>query len=311
MSLHHEYEHRHYRPREQQRLKIALAITTVTMVVEAIGGYWTHSLALLSDAGHMFSHLFALGISLFAIVIAARPADEQRSFGFYRAEILAALLNGLSVLAVAVWIIIAAYHRLRAPEAIAAGPMFVIAVIGLTVNGATAWLLHDVAGDDLNVKGAFLHVLSDLASSVGVVGAAIAIHFTGWWPADPIVSLIIALVITIWSVNLFKDSIHILLQSTPKGFSSETIAAAIVDNITEVHAVHHIHLWEMTKGMIIMTAHLELDDVPLSQADIIRERAQTFLRERFAIGHASLLVECRRNITPRCGDRATLRPSRP
>lgn len=290
-------DHHHYHEEEQRRLLLSIAITALTMIIEAVGGWWTGSLALISDAGHMFSHLFALSLSYVAILLASRPADETRSFGLYRAEILAALINGITLIAIVGWIGYEAYKRFRHPESIASGPMFVIALIGLAVNGATALILRKVSEDDINVRGAFLHVIGDLFSSVGVVIAAVIIYFTGFWMADPIASVLIAAVIAYWSLGLLRDAVHILLQSTPKGISHKMLEQALVDGISDIEGVHHIHIWELTKGMFVMEAHVELSDVRLSEADAIRRRAQALLRERFGITHASLQLQCTPSIT--------------
>lgn len=282
---------------KKQRFLISIAITAMTMILEALGGWWTGSLALISDAGHMFTHLFALTISYTAVILSMKPATEERSFGLYRAEILAALVNGMTILLIVFWIIYEAYKRFITPEAIQSTPMFVIAVIGLVVNGVTALILHRIVEDDINAKGAFLHVLSDLGSSVGVVIAALIIHFTGWTAADPIASVLIALVIAYWSFGLIRDAVHVLLQSTPKNLSPETIRKTLIQKIPEIQNVHHIHIWELTKNMYVMTAHLDLADMPLSVADSLRHRAQDILHDRFHITHADLQLQCRQNQT--------------
>jgi len=275
---------------EQRRLIISIIITGLTMVLEIIGGLWSGSLALISDAGHMFSHLFALGVSYCAILLACKPPTESQSFGFYRAEILAALANGISLLLIVVWILYEAWNRLQHPQTIAGASMFVIAFIGLVVNAITAALLKDASHRDINIRGAFIHVIGDLGSSVGVVAAAVLIWFTGWTTIDPIVSALIAVVITYWSVKLLWEAVRILLQSTPHALSHERIAAALREEIHQIHDVHHIHVWELTSKMYVLTAHIEIDDMPLSEAEDIRAKAMEVLARRFCITHAS--IEC-------------------
>lgn len=276
---------------EQRRLIISIVITGLTMVLEVAGGIWSGSLALLSDAGHMFSHLFALTLSYFAILIACRPPTEAQSFGFYRAEILAALANGFSLIIIVAWILYEAWERLNNPAMVSGTHMLVIAAIGLIVNAITALLLKDASHHDINIRGAFIHVLGDLGSSVGVVLAAIVISWTGWTPLDPIVSVLIALVILYWSVKLLWDAARILLQSTPKHLSHEKIAGALKEEISEIQSVHHIHVWELTSKMYIMTAHVEVADMMLGEVTALRSRAQEALARRFHITHADLQFE--------------------
>lgn len=276
---------------EQRRLIISIVITGVTMVVEIVGGVWSGSLALISDAGHMFSHLFALGLSYCAILLACRPPTEAQSFGFYRAEILAALANGLALLIIVAWIFYEAWGRIKNPTLVSGMHMLTIASIGLVVNAVTACLLYGVSHHDINIRGAFIHVLGDLGSSVGVVVAAIVISKTGWATLDPIVSVIIAIVILYWSLNLLWDAVRILLQSTPRHLSPDKIAGALVDGIPEIHDVHHIHVWELTSKMYVLTAHVEVADMPLSSVDAIRVRAMGLLAKKFAITHANLEFE--------------------
>lgn len=276
---------------EQRRLIISIVITGLTMVLEIAGGFWSNSLALLSDAGHMFSHLFALGVSYFAILLACRPPTEAQSFGFYRAEILAALVNGFSLLIIVAWIIYEAWERLKNPAAVSGSHMFIIAVIGLIVNAITALLLKDASHRDINIRGAFIHVLGDIGSSVGVVIAAVIISFTGWTLLDPAISVFIALVILYWSMKLLWDAARILLQSTPRHLSIEKIADTLAREIPEIKGVHHVHVWELTSRMYIMTAHIEVDDMRLSDVSALRARAQETLERNFCIAHSDLQFE--------------------
>ncbi|MFH0799147.1 MAG: cation diffusion facilitator family transporter [Pseudomonadota bacterium] len=279
---------------EQRRLIISIVITGITMVLEFAGGFWSGSLALLSDAGHMFSHLFALGVSYCAILLACRPPTESQSFGFYRAEILAALANGLSLIIIAALILYEAWSRLKNPSGISGAHMLIIAAIGLVVNAITAMLLKDASHRDINIRGAFIHVLGDLGSSVGVVIAAVIISLGGPAVLDPIVSALIAVVIAWWSANLLWDAVRILLQSTPKHLSHDKIIVALMDGIPEIRGIHHIHVWELTSKMYVMTAHVEVDDMQLSATESIKARAMELLAKRFAITHANLELETRK-----------------
>ena len=283
---------------EQHRLIISMIITGITMILEIAGGLWSNSLALLSDAGHMFSHLFALGISYVAILLACKPPTESQSFGFYRAEILAALANGISLLIILIWILYEAWQRLHKPETISGVSMFIIATIGLIVNAITALLLKEASHRDINIRSAFIHVIGDLGSSVGVVAAAILILYSGWTPIDPIVSALIALVIAYWSGKLLWEAVRILLQSTPRELSHDRIASALKDEISEIHDVHHIHVWELTSKMYVLTAHVEINDMPLSATEEIRQRIMEILARRFCITHASIEFETNVYKTP-------------
>ncbi|OGQ04595.1 MAG: hypothetical protein A2W61_02900 [Deltaproteobacteria bacterium RIFCSPLOWO2_01_44_7] len=271
-----------------------MVITAVTMLLEFFGGLWTNSLALLSDSAHMFSHLFALGISFVAILFATKEADEVRSYGFYRAEILAALFNGLTLGFIVLWIAYDAIRRFLNPTPIATTEMLVIAAIGLGVNLLTASILKSVATQDLNVKSAFIHMLSDTASSVGIIVAGVLIIYTGKLWLDPLASILIALMIFIWSFRLIKESVHILLESTPKHLSKNQIIATIKKELPEIHHLHHIHMWELTSGLCAFTAHIEIDDVTVSESEKIRKKVNTVLRERFHITHTNLQFECKK-----------------
>lgn len=281
--------------REQKRLLICIWITGATMILEFAGGLWTHSLALISDAGHMFSHLFSLCVSYVAIVIATREADEIRSYGFYRAEILAALFNGLTLLLIVIWIFYAAIQRMIHPTSIATAQMVMIALIGLVVNLSTAFILKSVSGYDLNVRSAFVHMLGDTVSSLGVVVAAIVIGFTGFVWLDPLASILIALVIAIWSIGLLKDAIHILLESTPKHISVEDLTSTLRQAIPQIKDLHHIHIWELTSQMPALTAHVVVEDLKISESEAIRNQVNTILQQRYGITHTNLQFECRRD----------------
>ncbi len=284
-----------YRAKEKQKLTWCLWITGLTMLLELFGGLWTHSLALLSDAAHMFSHLFSLGASFIAIWIATREADETRSYGFYRAEILAALLNGVTLFVIVLWIFYDAVLRFFNPQPIATLEMLTIAVIGLVVNLFSAYLLRGVCGKDLNLKSAFMHMLADTLSSVGIIAAGILIHFTGKLWLDPLASILIAAMILRWSLQLTKDAVHILLESTPKHLKKEEVIEAIQREVPEIHHIHHIHMWELTSHLCAFTAHVEIDDISISQSETLRKRINNVLREHFHITHTNLQFECQKN----------------
>lgn len=276
---------------EQRRLIIAIGVNVAMMLIEFAGGWWSNSLALMSDAGHMLSDVFALGISYCAILLACKSPTESQSFGFYRAEILATLANGLTLIVVVVWILYEAWGRLQHPGAISGPRMLGIAAAGLIVNAITAYVLHDASHHNINVRSAFIHVLGDLGSSVGVVGAALVIWWTGWTPLDPILSALIAVVILWWSMKLLWEAVRILLQSTPRHLSQDRLRDALIEEVQEIRDVHHIHIWELTSHMYVLTAHVVIDDMQLSAVTDIRERACEVLARRFCITHADIQFE--------------------
>ena len=285
------WEAHEHRPREKRHLLLTLVLTGTVMVVEVIGGLMTGSLALLSDAGHMFTHALALIISYGAIAIADRPVSAHRSFGLYRIEVLAALFNSLTMFIVGGVIIFEAINRFLHPRPIQSTEMFVIACIGLAVNLASAVILSRVGHGDLNIRSAFLHMMGDTASSVGVVACAILIHFTGWIQSDPLVSLLIAGIIIYWGYQLLRDSCNILLETTPKHLDVDDVASVICSEIPEVQQLHDIHIWEITSHMYSMTAHALTADIRVSETHNILERISKLVRERFHINHANIQFE--------------------
>jgi cobalt-zinc-cadmium efflux system protein len=294
-----------HRPRERRRLLWAMGLTGVMMVVEAVFGILTGSLALLSDAGHMLTHFLALTVSFFAIVLASRPTSRERSFGLYRAEVLAAVLNGFTMILVTGYIFYEAFLRFRNPVPIATGQMLFVAILGLLVNLATALILWR-AGErnDLNLRSAFLHMLSDTMSSAGIVAAGAVIHFAGGayiW-LDPAVSVAIAFLILLWSWRLLRDSAHVLLESAPRHLTVDEVhdafcADAEVQRLCGEIAggagpdIHDIHVWEITSGMYAMTAHIGLPNHETRKSAPLLARLRAVARERFGIAHAVFEIE--------------------
>ncbi len=285
------YVHTH-RSRERRRLAASMIITAAMMVIEIIGGFWTNSLALLSDAGHMFTHLFALGLSYIAMVLAARPTTQERSFGLYRLEILAAFLNGIVLAGVTCFILYEAVQRLIEPLAIKQGQMLIIASAGLLVNLISAFLLAGVGKDDLNVKSAFLHMVGDAASSVAIIIGAALIHFTGWLRIDSILSALIAAVIGLWSYRLIRDSAHILIEGTPRKLNIAEIRQAFCQSRPEVEDVHDIHVWEITSSMYSLTSHVVVSpQLDVKRLDTLRNDLNHMLDRKFDITHSTFQFE--------------------
>jgi len=273
------------------RLKITLFITAGMMLVEFAGGYIAHSLALISDAWHMFTHSFALGMSFVAILIASRPSSKEKSFGLYRVEILAAFLNGIFLLVVIGVIFWHAFDRLVNPVAINAVQVFWIGLLGLVVNLVCAGVLHGSSHNDLNIRGAYMHMITDTLSSVGVVAAAGIIYFTEWHFLDPLMSIVIGVLILRWAVDFLKDSVNILMESTPKHIRLDEVQSALKKEIPEIRKIHDMHVWEITSNMYSMTAHFIIPDVRVSEGRQIIERANKVLSERFHIEHTNLQLE--------------------
>ena len=282
---------RSHRPAEQRKLLFSMLLTASMMVVEFIGGLLTNSLALISDAGHMLTHASALFISFIAIRLASRPTRSDKSFGFYRLEILAALFNSFVLVIITFWIFAEAYKRFLNPKPIEGLQMFWVACLGLLVNLVTAVILHGSARDDLNVRSAFFHMMGDTLSSVGVVAGALLIFYTGWLWVDPFLSVAICFLILVWGYRLLKDSCHILLESTPRHIKPEEVAQAILDRIKEVRGIHDIHIWEITSKMYAMTAHVAVSDIRVSESKEILDKINRLVEERFEIGHTNIQFE--------------------
>ncbi len=290
---HHHHGDNGYRNLERRRLLAVMILTGSMMIIEVVGGVISNSLALISDAGHMLTHFFALTVSYIAIRIASRPTGPERSFGLYRMEVLAARFNAVTLILITAYIFYEAYHRFLTPEPIAEVQMFVIALAGLIVNLVSAVLLHKASKDDLNVKSAFLHMVGDTASSFGVVGGAVIIYFTGWYIIDPLLSVLIGGVILIWVWGLLRDSIRILLESTPKHIKVAEVENEIRGGFKEVLGVHDIHIWEITSKMYAMTGHVEVEgNKKINELTTLRRQIQKLLDKKFDIGHVNIQFEC-------------------
>jgi cobalt-zinc-cadmium efflux system protein len=266
----------------------ALAMTLAFTAVEVVGGLLTDSLALLSDAAHMVTDNVSLALALFAVWLAAKPASPQRSFGFRRAEVLAALANGVTLVAVSIWIFIEAASRIAHPEPVLGGWMLAIAVVGLLVNVAAALLLRSQRRDSINVEAAFRHVLGDLAGSLGTIVAAAIIVATGWTYADPVVSILIGVLILLGSWTILRDSVAILMEHAPPGLDVAEVAARITEQ-PGVTGVHDLHVWIITTGFPAIAAHVTCEADADTQ--VCRQAIEEMLRDDFGIAHATLQME--------------------
>ncbi|MFQ5779244.1 MAG: cation diffusion facilitator family transporter [Nitrospiria bacterium] len=278
------------RVRESKRrsLWIAFGVNAVYALVEVMGGIITGSLALLADAGHMFSDVVALGISIFAVKLAEKPPTLEKTYGYHRAEVLAALINGLTLWLIAGLIFHEAYHRLFSPPEVKGFGMLFVATVGLGINIGVALVLRKRAAEDLNLKGAFLHVVADILGSIGAIVAALAILITGWNYADPIIGVLIAILILYSSWELVRDSVDILMEGTPKEIKLEDVRCALIE-IPGIHEVHDLHVWSLTSGKFAFSAHAVVKD--LSQGQSVLGQASRILSDQFRIGHTTLQLE--------------------
>lgn len=277
--------------RTERRLLVALGLTGLILLAEVAGGLWTGSLALLSDAAHVLLDALALGLSLVALRVSTRPADERYTYGFHRVRVLAALGNGLLLLFVAFGIFREAWLRMREPPAVLAGPMLAIAVFGLLVNLLVIRVLGDHDHSDLNVRSAFLHVLGDTLSSVGVIVAAIIISVTGWGWADPLVSMLIGVIIFVGSGRLLRSTLRILAEGVPEGLSAREVARAM-RQVQHVSGVHDLHIWTVSPGYAALSAHVVLTDRSLAEAQGVQADLKQMLSEQFGIHHTTIQLEC-------------------
>ncbi|OGQ78083.1 MAG: hypothetical protein A3F90_05145 [Deltaproteobacteria bacterium RIFCSPLOWO2_12_FULL_60_19] len=276
------------RANDSRRLALAFVITAIYFFAELAGGLLTNSLALLSDAGHMFSDIASLSLSLFALQMARRPATAKKTYGYHRLEILAALINGL-----ALWLIVGvifneAYRRLWNPPQVHGMGMLVVAGVGLIVNVVTGLILLGCDRESLNIRGALLHVVGDALGSVGAVIAAIVMLLTGWYLADPLVSFGIGLLILYTSWDLVRESVDILMQSVPRGIDAAQVQQAM-EQVPGVVKIHDLHVWSVTSGVFTLSAHAVIR--PDGHAHAILDQMEERLKNDFAIEHTTIQLE--------------------
>jgi cobalt-zinc-cadmium efflux system protein len=287
----HDHGHDHAgsaKGESRRALTIVLFLTATFTIAEVIGGLLTGSLALLADAGHMLSDNVSIGLALFAAWLATRPATPNRSFGYNRAEILAALVNGVTLVAVSIWIFFEAYQRFRDPPEILGGWMLLVAALGLVVNVAGALVLSRSGGESLNVEGALRHVLADLLGSIGAISAAVIILLTGWRYADPLVSVLIALLVLASSWKLLRESTSILLEQAPRGLDVNEVGESMV-GVEGVVEVHDLHVWTITSGFPSLSAHVlvgQNEDCHARRRDLER-----LLADEYGIEHTTLQMD--------------------
>jgi len=287
------YTHRPHASEGQRGLVIAFGLTLAMMVIEFIAGWASGSLALVADAAHMLMDASALALSLFAAWLSRKPATVQKTYGYYRTEILAALANGVLLWLIVIWIYAQAVHRLREPLVVTSGLMIAVAGAGLVINLLCGWILRKARAGNLNVQGAWLNVMSDALGSLGVLIAGLVIRWRGWAIADPIASLGIGLLIAVNSWNLVSRAVNILLEGTPGHLRTADVAGAM-RTIPGVLDVHDVHLWTITTGMDAMSGHVIVED-PARSAEILAG-LNTVLSARFGIAHTTFQLEPRTHV---------------
>jgi len=285
--------HHHHHPENalssERRLLWAMGLIAGFMIIEVIGGLLSGSLALMADAGHMLTDTASLALAWLAARIARRPADELRTYGYHRIQILAAFLNGIGFIALVIWIAIEAVQRLMQPVEVLGGLMLVVAAMGLVVNVVAFAILHGGSREDLNLRGALVHVIGDLLGSVAAMVAAGVILWSGWMPIDPLLSILVALLILRSAWYVVRHSTHILLEGTPEDMDVERLRTILTDAVPAVQDIHHIHVWSLTPERPMLTMHVTVAEA----ADVseVLSQLKDILNERFGIHHSTIQVE--------------------
>jgi cobalt-zinc-cadmium efflux system protein len=285
---HEHHDHSHNLPDNEAIVGRAFVLIAAFMGVEVAGGLLANSLTLLADAGHMFLDATALGLSWYALRLSKRDNDHNLSYGYHRFQVLAAFINGLTIFALIIWILLEAYSRLRAPEGMLALPALSVAVVGLIVNIVAFRWLHG-AQDNANVRSAALHVMGDLLGSAAAIVAALTVYLTGWLYADPLLALVIVVILGRGAWRVLKDSAHILLEGVPKGINLKEIADTLAARVPGVIEVHHVHAWALTAEKPLVTLHASVDEQ--SELGGVVARMKTVLASDFGIDHSTIQVE--------------------
>lgn len=286
---HPTHAHAHDGLDNERRVFWAMLLIGSFMFVELIGGLLSGSLALLADAGHMLTDFLSLALAWIGFRISRRPADLNRTYGYYRFEVLAAFINGMALFAIVAWIFYEAAIRFFKPIQILGGAMLIVAALGLLVNILAFLLLHGGDRANLNIRGAAAHVLGDLLGSVGAVAAAVIILRTGWNPIDPLVSLLVGLLILKSAWAIVSDSAHILLEGKPQHIDIDRLSTDLKDNVREVQSVHHVHIWSLTPQRLLMTLHVTVDCD--SDQDSVLEKVKVFLDRQWHVTHSTVQIE--------------------
>lgn len=285
----HGHVHVHGDSRDaRRRVALAAGLTFAFMLAEVAGGVISGSLALLADAAHMLTDAGALGLAWLGFRLAERPADATRSYGFHRVKVLAAFVNGLSLVVLAAWIVWEAIERMMSPGDVLGGVMLVVAVVGLLVNLAAFAILHGGDRDDLNLRGALWHVAGDLLGSVAAIVAAGVILWTGWFPIDPILSVLVAVLVAVGGVRLVRESGHILLEGTPHGLEAGTIRDSLLRDVDGIDSVEHVHVWSLNEARTLITLEVHASQGMCSET--LRHAVKAHLKSVHEISHATVEV---------------------
>jgi cobalt-zinc-cadmium efflux system protein len=291
MSGEHNHDHHQITNQNERTLYIATCITIFFMVIELIGGIFSKSLILIADAGHMLIDASALILALFAMRIAKKSADAKRSYGYKRGQVIAAFINSITLLATTIWIVIESVKRLMHPEPVLGKIVVILAIVGVLINGFTAYLLNKSSKNDINIKSALIHVVGDLLGYVAAIVTGIVVLYTGWMQIDPILSLIFALLMIRSAWAIAKDSIHILMEGTPKEVDKDKIVELLKGNIPAIIDVHHVHIWSLTTDSLILTAHIRIGN--LNNSNEVLKATKKLLKEQFNIAHVTIELEDR------------------
>jgi cobalt-zinc-cadmium efflux system protein len=285
----HDHQHKHgSEGSNARRLGMTLSLVVVYMVVEVVGGLFADSLALIADAGHMLSDASALGLTLFAMRFARRPATTQWTYGSYRAEILAALVNGATLVAVAIFVFVEAFERLRSPPEVQGGLMLVVACGGLVVNVGGLLILRGSDDANLNMRGAWLHVLTDALGSLQAIVAGVLVWALGWYWIDPVASILIGLLVIYSSWSLIRQSVAVLMEGAPGHIDVDDVRSSLLA-LPHVFNVHDLHIWTITSGFVALSAHVTCPEV--RDSDAVLRAARTMLADRFGIRHATIQID--------------------
>lgn len=264
--------------------------TTLFVVVELVAGFQAHSLALLSDAGHNFTDALALALAWAGLYLQSKPADESRTYGYHRAGVLSAFVNALTLVGLSVWILYEAVLRLRAPETVNETTMIGVSALGLVLNGVIMLALRSASRHDINIRGAFIHMLGDALGSVAIIAGALVIRFTGWQEVDPILSILLALLIIYTAWDIVRESLNILLEGLPRGIKLADVVSS-TKGIEGVLDIHDLHIWSLGSSTHALSCHVLIEDVPPSASDVILRRINGMLQDRFRIGHTTIQFE--------------------
>ena len=297
------HECKNHRARDRRSLKLSLIFNAGFFLVELAGGIWTNSLALISDAGHMFSDVGALGLSLVALTWAAKPPTPAKTYGYHRLEILAALVNGLILWGITALIFIEAFQRLQAPPAVNSLPMLIIAVAGLLVNCASAWLLYPSQDRSINMRSAFVHLAADAVGSLAAIAASLAMLLKGWYWFDPLVSFFIGLLIIGASWQLILEATEILMESTPRHLDIQKVSQRL-EQVPGVINIHDLHIWTITSGLYTLSVHAVVNDN--QEPESVRCQMMAVLKDQFNLEHATIQIE---DQTSACPGFCVLQPS--